>query len=436
MLEALREGLRILQNDFRKSDSFLRLRSDVSDLARNCSEFWTNLGDVAEIGDPTDELSQLGTASRYHQIRSTWESEREMGRNRTNHISDSQQLALSDNAPHAGTAFAASIGTAVVALIPTIMSGSQSVFTTLVHAGSHAVLPQYILRDGQMVIDHYTILTSPDTIQGWAPQVISSISATSIPVFASMFALAYGLDGLHGYMNNQCSARAALVSLSRGALAGTVLGVSYYALVSSFGLVYAPVISTGLCMSWLIRLYANKSLSSSDLAIGTVGNISGITAFLLSGNPLVSMLVSILGGLVGGRLHELVSNHWSNQLHNRLVAKCREVLNIDSCDPSRSQIDSAFRNEARKHHPDKQGGTREIFELMSVARDILLMDLQKRQDDEKAKANDTVLSRLIIGFKHAVDTFVVGPDPMAQNQRSLPSSQPKTLSNQFLYSPD
>jgi hypothetical protein len=438
-LKALRNGLVIVSNNANKPGSYFRLKADVGNLLRNCSEFWNDLGDVTSAHDPIDELETLPVSGRQYEIRSTWASERNsFGGSRPKSYNNLLPATL-DEAPHAGTAFAASVGTGVVSMIPSVISGTQSVFSTLVHSGAQSVIPQYTLLNGRMVIDHYTILTAPSAIHGWVPQAISTLSPLSVPIFGSMFALAYGLDGMHGYMNNQCSGQSALANIARGALTGTAIGLSYFSLVSLVGITFAPAISSGLCLLWLFRLFATNSLSPSDLAIGTAGNICGISAFLLSGNPFVSLFASAVGGLIGSNIYSIISLHWRTRLQNRLVETSREILNIESTQPTRSEIDSAYRREARKNHPDKFEGKRERFELVAVAREILILDLNQRIEEE-SKNRMNSWTNFFNEFKKIVDTFVVGPSHTVDDRtrRSLASATPppKSLSNRYLFSPD
>ena len=433
-LYSLREGFGILASGSNNKNSFIRLRSDVGALMKNCSDFWSDLGELGDHADPAGELRIVGASRRRYNIRSTWASEREGFSNEGSELGNDRSLTNRDKAPHAGTAFAASVGTAVSALVHTVAVGTQSVYTTLVQAGAHSVVPQYVLRDGRMMLDHYTVLTAPNSIHGWTPQLVSSLSPLAVPMFSSMFALAYGLDGVHAYMNNQCSSKDALISITRGAFTGAVLGVGYFGTVSLCGLAYAPIVSTSLCILWLLRLFHLNSLSKFDLAIGAIGNITGLTAFLLSGSPLLSMLLSFGGGVVGGGIYTMVSSTWTCRLQKRLVETSSRILSITDSNPSRSQIDSAFRRQARECHPDKRVGTREDFELISIAREILVFDLTQRQERTRTR-NDSVLSRIFKGFQHAADTFLVGPMTTKNIVESLPIST-QTLSTQFLYSPD
>lgn len=201
-----------------------RLRADIDSLWSSCRELWDSVGD-RDDEDETQELSSFRRSGRTYEIRANWDSD--ITESTENHVpkrDPNRILTTKENMPHAGSTLAASVSTSVVSLLPTVLVGTHSAFTTIVQVGTKVALPQYAVVNGQMVIDHYNILTASVPVAGFFPQPVSVLSTMSVPLFASTFAVAHALDSVHSYTNNRCSAKAAVANVLRGSAVGAVLG--------------------------------------------------------------------------------------------------------------------------------------------------------------------------------------------------------------------
>jgi hypothetical protein len=79
-----------------------------------------------------------------------------------------------------------------------------------------------------------------------------------------------------------------------------------------------------------------------------------------------ALIVSIVSSSAISWLSEL----WSRRLRKKLRESAAQILGVHA-KASRIEIESAYRQSARMHHPDKQGD-RTLFELISVSKEILL----------------------------------------------------------------
>ena len=337
----------------------------------NLKSLWDSVGDVDESAEGA-ELSIVRHGSRYYGLINENNTGSAIS---TPSCSRSDCLSTRETAAHAGSTLAASLSTSVVTFVPSVLLGTQSLYTTIVPLGSQSVMPVYALQNGQMIVSHYSIFTASSPISGWFPHHIMAVSVWSIPVFSSMFAIATSLDSIHSYFHNHCSLKSALTNCATGAVSGGAIGIVYYGLVSSVGMVHAPVISAALCVGWLMVLYWTRNVSSTEVVIGSVANLAGISTFLMTFNPILSICAALAGSYIGSAAHLWVSSKWRDYLQSRLVETSLEILSIERT-ATRFEIESAYRKLAREHHPDKNG-SREMFELIHIAKDILLFDLRR-----------------------------------------------------------
>lgn len=368
-LQTLREGLALITRGSKRISVISRLSNDVDGMWTSLRTLWESVGE-AEDYEPGAELSSFKTGSKYYGLASDrpYDDLSPDGKKKD----ENNSLTRPESAAHAGSTLAASIGTSVVSLIPSVLIGTQSVFTTLVQTGVQTAIPTYVVHGSKLVVAHYTIFTSSTPITGWFPHHIVAISPLCIPVFSGVFFLASSLDSLHSYSHNHCSLRSALINSAQGAAAGGAIGLLYYGLVTSFGVAHAPLISAGLCVGWLLSLYSSQSLSSADLVVGSVANLAGVSAFLLTGNPVLAVAAALLGSAVGSAAHFFASASWEKYLLHRLQTKARAVLGVDP-GASRREIESKYRQLARGCHPDKTNKDSTEFELIHVAKEILLL---------------------------------------------------------------
>ena len=425
-LKALRSGLNLIADQADQPTLITRLRADIDSLWSSCRELWDSVGD-RDDEDETQELSSFRRSGRTYEIRANWESD--ITESTQNHVPNRDQnmiLTTKENMPHAGSTLAASVSTSVVALLPTVLVGTHSAFTTIVQVGSKVALPQYAVVNGQMVIDHYNIFTASVPVAGFFPQPVSALSTMSVPLFASTFAVAYALDSVHSYTNNRCSAKAAVANVIRGSVVGAVLGGAFYGTVSLVGVAYAPIVSTSLCLGWL--LFGSKS-TTSDMITGTVANIAGIATFLLSSSAISAIAAALAGSAITSSACAWISTEWSQYLRSRLDSKASHVLGIPSS-ASRTEIESAYRRLARTYHPDKCGGSRDRFELIHVAREVLMLTVKEREAQRLRESNKVSMFTLMESF---ATSFMSGTVP-THHQRS--QSKALELPSDFLYSPD
>jgi len=307
-------------------------------------------------------------------------------------------------------------------LLPTVLIGTQSAFATLVPVGTQVALPTYTLVDGKIVLDHYSMFTASTPVSGWYPQPITTLPISTIPVFVASFAATHALDSIHSYLNRRCSGRDAVMNIIRGSTAGAAVGSLYYGLVSVVGISHAPIIAMTVSLAWL---FASKT-SGSDMALGAVANVAGLTAFLVSGNAWLAVLGAVGTNIAGSTLLAWLSQQWSERLNQRLATTAAEILGIEP-NASKHEIESAYRKLAREFHPDKSGGHRERFELVAVSKEILIHLLETRK---KHKTNSTSFTDFLATVRSIADSFLgVNAEPtLDRPQIELPSD--------FLDSPD
>ena len=387
---------------------------------------WDSVGE-RDDEDVSQELVSYTPSTRSYQIRSNWESDAAPSEaSATTTAGDpSYHITTKEKGPHAGSTLAASMSTGVVGLLPTVLIGTKSTYTTLVHEGTKVVLPQYALQNSQLVVSHYSVFTSHAPLMGWFPHVIATVSPLTIPLFASTFALAHALDSVHSLTNNWCSLGSALANVTKGAAAGGVIGGLYFGVVSVVGIAHAPLVSTTLCLGWLLSTYLTRpSSSSADLAVGGVANVAGIATFLLTANPWLSLVAALTGSLVGSTLHSWLSSQWTGYLTSRLSDKACGVLGV-SPNASKAEVESRYRHLARTFHPDKQGN-REMFELIMVAKEILLLT-----------RNDTIVDEPTYRFNlmslaHSFANSIMSVGTHSDDRRRKPLELP----TDYLDSPD
>ena len=422
-LKALREGVTLISGWSEKPSILSRLRHDIDLMWVGCKDLWDSVGDRDE-DDYTQELSAFRSSNRsYGVIRDEWgDGDLHMSSSSSRHSCPEESLTTRENAPHVGSTLAASMGTSVSSVLPTVLIGTQSLHTTIVKAGTQVAIPQYTLVNGQLVVDHYNILTASSPIQGWFPHGIVTLPVSTIPVFAATFALTHALDSVHSYVNNRCSFRAAVANVLTGTVSGGVVGGIYYAAVSAAGMAHAPLISAGLCLGWLGSTYFTRSnVSSSDLMVGALANVAGLTTFLVSSSPWLSVLAALGGSLAASGALAWLSQKWAQHLRSRLSETARAVLGV-SAEATRNEIESAYRQLARKHHPDKQG-SREYFELIQVSKELLLLNFSE------PKLSDSFRLDLLGLMRSLTDSFMATPaPPRPKPQLELPID--------FLGSPD
>ena len=369
-LAALRDGLGLLLETGQRPSILSRLKADLDVLVSRCKEVWDSVGEHEEF-DEYQELSSYRSSGRYYGIRRTeWGSDNTGGSSVADTTTSREDVATQERSGYVGTTLAASISTSVSSVLPTVLIGTQSVFTTIVHAGSQVAIPHYALTEGQLVFDHYTILQATQSIPGWYPHAITTVSVSCIPLYAATFGLAHTLDSIHSYLNNRCTAQAAVSNVLSGLTAGGLVGSAYYGAIAALGIAHAPIISTGLCLTWLVGNYFRHRNSLTDLAVGGLANLAGLASFLMYGSPWLSVISALAGSFVASSTISWLSDLWSRRLRERLRESAAQILGVDPR-ASRVEIESAYRQLARMHHPDKQGD-RTLFELICVSKEILL----------------------------------------------------------------
>jgi hypothetical protein len=427
-LGALREGIALISDRQEKPSIFSRLRRDMDVLLSGCTELWDSVGEYEEYDD-CEELASWRTSGRSYEIRRIeWGDDHPSTYHR--HASDpSRTVSTRETAPYAGSTLAASLSTSISSVLPTVVIGTQSLVTTLVHAGTQVAIPVYAMSEGQLVLDHYTILTAPDSITGWAPQMITTAPVSTIPMYAATFAVAHALDSIHSYVNNRCSARAAITNVLSGTTAGAIVGSAYYGAVTVFGMAHAPLISTGLCLSWLVANFwrHRERSNATDLAVGGIANLAGLTCFLVSGSAWLSVISALAGSLVSSSALSWLSKKWSDRLRDRLCESACEILGV-ARDSSRIEIESAFRQLARTYHPDKQGN-RNYFELLCVSKEILLLRAETEEKGNEKISNFSFMD--IIGSVGHSFLSVATTMPAREIKQA-----PLELPSDYLDSPD
>ena len=414
-LAALREGLTLISGWSEKISIVSRLRRDIDMMWKGCKDVWDSVGD-RDDDDFSHELSSYRNSGRSYEIRRTeWGADDlQTEASSSSGITPDSALTTRESAAHVGSTLAASMSTSVSSMLPTVLIGTQSVHTTIVHAGTQVAIPQYILVNGQLVIDHYHILTASAPIQGWFPHNLFTVPVSTVPMFAATFALTHALDSIHSYVNNRCSLNSAIANVLKGAASGGIVGGLYYGAVSVVGIVHAPLISAGLCLGWLASTYFTRAnVSSSDLAVGALANVAGLATFLVSSSPLLSVLAALAGSFAASGALAWLSHKWAHHLRSRLSDSARAVLAVTP-EATRSEIESAYRQLARKHHPDKSG-SREYFELIQVAKEILLLDCSDGNRPDAASFD-------FLGLLQSVEnSFMALPSgPMPKPQLELP----------------
>ena len=395
-------------------------------LLSGCKELWDSVGEHEEY-DEFQELSSWRSSGRSYEIRRIEWGDEDSTSYRRQASDPSRTVATRESAPYAGSTLAASLSTSISSILPTVVIGTQSLVTTLVHPGTQVAIPMYAMSDGQLVFDHYSIFTASDPITGWAPQLITTAPVSTIPMYAATFGVAHALDSIHSYVNNRCSARAAITNVLTGTTAGGIVGGAYYGAITVFGMSHAPLISTGLCLSWLVANYWRHRERSNitDLAVGGIANLAGLTCFLVSGSAWLSVISALAGSLVSSSALSWLSKKWSDRLRDRLCESACEILGV-ARDSSRIEIESAFRQLARTYHPDKQGN-RNYFELLCVSKEILLM----RTEPEKDVKNSNLSFMDIIGS--VGHSFLSVTTTMPSHQPQQPRLE---LPTDYLDSPD
>ena len=334
-------------------------------------------------------------------------------------------VSTKDASRDKGSSLAATVGASLAWVIPNIVVGTHSVYQTLVHAGAQVALPRYALLDGKLVVDHYAVFTAPTSITGWMPNAVLTVSPIVIPVFAATFSFAHGLDSIHACIHNRCSTRSALENVVTGGLAGGLVGSLYFSVVWFAGTGFAPIVSGSLCIGWLFTsCVILKRGTTSDFFVGTIANAAGFASFVFLSNAWLSVVAS-LAATAGARVTlTWISQRWNVFLKNRLSGTARQVLGVDSS-VDRAGVESAYRNLARKHHPDKNG-SREYFELIHVSKEILLLDFhQQRSSPESRKPSFMDYMQL---FYSSLTAPMTNPPHVQHHKLELPSD--------FLQSPD
>ncbi len=334
-----------------------------------CKEVWDSVGEHEDL-DEYQELSSYRSSGRFYGIRRTeWGSD-DTGGPPIGDATSREEVATQERSGYVGSTLAASVSTSVSSVLPTVLIGTQSVFTTIVHAGSQVAIPHYALTDGQLVFDHYTILQASKAIPGWYPHAITTVPLSCIPLYAATFGLAHTLDSIHSYVNNRCTAQAAVSNVLSGLTSGGLVGSVYYGAITALGIAHAPMISTGLCLAWLVRNYFRHRNSLTDLAVGGVANLAGLASFITYASPWLSVMSALIVSIVSSSAISWLSELWSRRLRKKLRESAAQILGVHA-KASRIEIESAYRQSARMHHPDKQGD-RTLFELISVSKEILL----------------------------------------------------------------
>lgn len=413
-LLALRKGLALMTEWSEKPSILTRLRRDIDRLVSNCREIWDSVNEYDDMDD-SQELASFRRSGRYYEIRRI-EYGDDTDSSRRSTASGEGFICTVENAPNAGRTFAASLSSGLVSILPTLLVGTQSVFSTLVPIGTQVALPTYSLSmSGQIVLDHYSLFSASAPITGWLPQHVVTASLTTVPLFVATFAVSHSLDSLHSYLNNRCSANDAIANILRGSTAGAIVGSLYYGCVSFFGISHAPLISAGLCLGWLLTSRGNVM----DLVIGGLANVAGLTTFLVTSSAWVSMLGALTASVAGSSLFSWLSQKWSERLNDRLCDTATEILGLQA-DASRREIESAFRKLARQCHPDKQVGTgrREFFELISVSKEILLYRIEKKSQVTDSKSQ---FFGLISSVVNSFLNVTVPPNKSHETQRLLPA---------------
>lgn len=381
-LEALRKALVVLEKREMQRSMVSKLRKDAENLKKSCGSIWDSIGDA----DDEEDGIRLDTVSRVtHSRRSllssslTRESSHRSSSRKPRGHSKITPALLEDNVG-GGRTLAGSLGSTVAAWLPAVFVGTQSMYSVVVPVGMKTVIPHYTLQGGTLVVDHYSLYTSSSTLMGWAPIPHVVVSAVSIPIFASIFALSHSIDAIHGYVNNHCSLAAAMKTVAVGGLAGIGFGLAYYALVSSLGIASSPMVSLGLCSLWLLGCYVKRKPGESfaDLVIAGSANVGAVTALILSGgSSWVSLGAALATSVVGGKLYQWGNDLWTNRLEQSMIKSAREILKLDE-NATTDEINFAYRRMARVCHPDKSGD-REAFELIHLSKEILLKEKAEKQ---------------------------------------------------------
>jgi hypothetical protein len=162
---------------------------------------------------------------------------------------------------------------------------------------------------------------------------------------------------------------------------------------------------------------------------GTVANIAGIATFLLSSNAIFAIAAALAGSALTSSACAWISSAWSQHLRCRLASKASEVLGVPSS-ASRTEIESAYRRLARTYHPDKCGGSRDKFELIHVAKEVLLLTVKEREARLLRESNKVSLFTLIESF---ATSFMSGTVP---THLQPSQNKPLELPTDFLDSPD
>ena len=378
LLEAMREGLSMANNAHEQHSALTRLKSDIDTLWRRCKEIWDSVGDQ-ENETVAQELSAFRLSGRMYGLRAHWSTDQTAIRHEDRGPLEIGPLSTRDMSTDTGSTLAASVGSSMAWVLPNLVIGTHSVYQTLVYAGAQVALPSYTLLNGQLVVDHYTLLTASHPIHGWMPTNVTGISPMVIPVFGATFFFAHALDSIHACIRNRCSTTAAIQNVVSGGIAGGLVGLLYYSSVCVIGTAYAPIVSGSLCVGWLLTsFYIRKKGTFSDLFAGTIANAAGIAAFIAFSSPWLSIFASVTGSFVSQNVLTWISTRWTSYLRSRLAVTARQVLGVNAS-VSRTGVESAYRNLARKHHPDKRG-CREYFELIHVSKEILLLDLHEAPD--------------------------------------------------------
>jgi hypothetical protein len=422
-LRALREGLALTAEWSSRPSIISRLKKDIDALVSNCRELWESVSEYDDF-DEFHEMSSFRTGRYYEIRRSEWGDAHQNSGNRSTF--SRHNLSTEEDSPYAGSTLAASVSSSIASLLPTVIIATQSTFATLVPVGTQVALPTYALSSsGQMVLDHYSVLTASSPIMGWYSKPVCTLPLSTVPVFVGTFAVAHALDSLHSYMNHRCSAKDAVSNVLKGSIAGAVVGGAYYGTIAAVGMAHAPIVSAGLCIGWLLISRGNKG----DIALGTIANLAGVTTFLVWGSAWLSLVGALGANLAGSSLLTWLSQKWSERLNSRLSLTASEILGVPQ-EASRTEIESAFRHLARQYHPDKVGGDREYFELISVSKDILLHNLETGR---KKKGESSIVSEILSIARWVADSFLnVSAEPVSgRNTR-----RPIELPSDFLDSPD
>lgn len=162
---------------------------------------------------------------------------------------------------------------------------------------------------------------------------------------------------------------------------------------------------------------------------GTVANIAGIATFLLSSNAIFAVAAALAGSAITSSACAWISTEWSQHLRSRLACKASEVLGVP-LSASGTDIESAYRRLARTYHPDKCGGSRDKFELIHVAKEVLLLTVKEREAQLLRESNKVSVFALMESFATSFMSGTVLTHPQ------LSQNKPLELPSDFLDSPD